>query len=329
MPTYLITGGAGFIGSNIARELVSRGEKVIVFDNLSSGSMSNLADIESAITFVPGDIRDFTAITTACQGVDYVLHQAAIRAVVRSIDAPLEVNEHNITGTLNVLEAARAAKVKRVVFASSSSVYGDANIEQQSESLTPNPASPYALTKLTGEHYCRLYHELFGLSTVSLRYFNVFGPHQNVESQYSAVIPIFVDHLLHGRAPEIHWHGQQSRDFTYVANVVAANLRAAVAPTAKSGHVYNIGNGQTTTIMQLYQALQQLLDISIEPRLAPKRAGDILKTHADINRAQADLGYQPEVSFSEGLQRSIDWYRANLTVQQTAYATGHRPTRHA
>lgn len=312
MSTYLVTGGAGFIGSNIVRSLVKQGEQVRVLDNLSTGKRENLAGVLEAITFIKGDVRDPGHAQEACTGVDYVLHQAALRAVERSVDKPFETNDVNITGTLNVLLAAREAGVRRVVFASSSSVYGNTAALQHIETMVPQPASPYALTKLTGEHYCRLFAELYGLETVSLRYFNVFGPYQNPESQYSAVIPLFVSSVLHGQAPEIHWHGKQSRDFTYIDNVVQANIKAATGQHVKAGEVYNVGNGDNVSINDLYNKVQQLLGRVIEPHRTGKRAGDVERTHADIAKARQDLGYEPAISFSQGLERSISWYKENL-----------------
>lgn len=312
MAKYLVTGGAGFIGCNIVRALLRDGETVLVLDNLLTGKRKNLADVADDITFVEGDIQDQDTVKQACNSVDFVLHQAALRAVERSVDNPRETNDNNITGTLNVLLAARDAGVKRVVFASSSSVYGDIKEERQVETLPPRPASPYALSKLTGEHYCRLFSELFGLSTVSLRYFNVFGPYQNPQSKYSAVIPIFAAKLLAGQSPEVHWDGDQSRDFTYVDNVVAANLLAARAPHITGGAVYNIGNGETISINDLYQKLQKLLGTNFEPVRRGKRAGDVMKTYADISLAAKDLNYQPTVSFAEGLARSLEWYKQHL-----------------
>lgn len=312
MSKYLVTGGAGFIGCNIARELVCRRQEVTVLDNLSTGSLKNLADIRKRINFIKGDVRDLTTVARAFRGVDYVLHQAALRAVERSVDDPRATNDNNITGTLNVLIAARDSGVSRVVYASSSSVYGDIKEPRQVETLTPKPASPYALSKLTGEHYCRIFNELYNLPTVSLRYFNVFGPYQNPESRYSAVIPIFVKQLMAGRAPDIHWHGRQSRDFTYVGNVVQANLLAAGAKKVKLGEAYNIGNGENTSINELYRVLQELLGVSVEPKRTGKRAGDVLKTYAGIGKAKRDLGYTPGVSFRVGLKQSVEWYKQNL-----------------
>ncbi len=308
----MVTGGAGFIGSNLARELVRRRQGVAVLDNLSTGDRKNLEDIKDRIRFFKGDIREPRDVKRAARGADYVLHQAALRAVQRSVDHPRATNDNNITGTLNVLLAAKDARVKRVVFASSSSVYGNIMEPRQVEMLTPRPASPYALTKLTGEHYCRLFWEIYGLETVSLRYFNVFGPYQNPESKYSAVIPIFVKCLLSGRPPEIHWHGRQSRDFTYVDNVVQANIRAARGKDIEPGDAYNIGNGENTSINQLYKQLQKELGVSVKPNRTVKRQGDVPKTYADIRKAKKDLGYEPKVSFRQGLAQSIEWYKKNL-----------------
>jgi UDP-glucose 4-epimerase len=308
MAIYLVTGGAGFIGTNITRELVRRGDTVRVLDNLSTGSRDNLADVMDQIEFIEGDICDLDAVTQAVAGADYVLHQAALRAVERSVDNPRNTNDVNITGTLNVLLAARDARVKRIVFASSSSVYGNVEVERNIETLPTQPASPYALSKLTGEHYCRIFSELFGLPTVSLRYFNVFGPYQNPESKYSAVIPIFVDSLLRGVAPEIHSDGNQSRDFTYVKNVVDANLAAAVS-SVTGGEAYNIGNGENVSINDLYEQLQDLLGIHISPHRTARRAGDVVKTYADISKAKRDFGYEPRLSFKDGLIQSIAWYK--------------------
>ncbi len=312
MAKYLITGGAGFIGCNIARELVRRRQEVVVLDNLSTGSLKNLTDIKKRISFIRGDVRDLSTVARALRGVDYVLHQAALRAVERSVDDPRATNDNNITGTLNVLLAARDSGAARVVYASSSSVYGDIKEPRQVEALTPRPASPYALSKLAGEHYCRIFNELYGLPTVSLRYFNVFGPYQSPESKYSAVIPVFVKQLMVGKAPDIHWHGRQSRDFTYVGNVVEANILAARGKKVELGGAYNIGNGENISINELFRELQRLLGVKVKPKRTGKRAGDVFKTYADIGKAKRDLGYTPRVSFRLGLKQSIEWYKKNL-----------------
>jgi nucleoside-diphosphate-sugar epimerase len=312
MATYLVTGGAGFIGTNIVKELVKRRQKVIVLDDFSTGKMSNLSNIRQKIRIIRGDIRKFETVKRACQGVDYVLHHAALRAVELSVDDPLRAGEVNVLGTQNVLLAARDTGVKRVVFASSSSVYGSAKAERNVETQALHPESPYALSKQIGEQYCSLFNKLYGLETVSLRYFNVFGPYQNPESKYSAVIPIIVSQLIKGDPPEIHWHGRQSRDFVYVDNVVRANLKAVKGKRVKLGEVYNIGNKENVSINTLYNELQKLLGISIKPKRMPKRAGDVLRTYADITKAQRDFGYKPIVSFEKGLAKSIKWYQENL-----------------
>ncbi len=310
MALYLVTGGAGFIGSNIVRALVQRKQPVVVLDNLSTGSLRNLEGVRENIRFLRADIRHLPAVRRACRGVTIVLHQAALRAVARSVDRPRETSDVNVTGTLNLLLAARDAGVKRFVFASSSSVYGDVRARRNVETRLPEPASPYAVSKLAGEHYCRVFNSLFGLHTVSLRYFNVFGPYQNPESRYSAVIPIVVKRLLRRQAPDIHGDGHQSRDFTYVGNVVEANLRAATRRDVPPGDVFNIGNGETTSILTLVRTLQELLGTRLRSRHTPPRPGDVFHTHADITKARRLLGYRPTVSFLEGLRRSVAWYQA-------------------
>lgn len=311
MATFLVTGGAGFIGCNIVRTLVNEGESVVVLDNLSTGRRENLDDVIGSIRFIKGDIRDIETAKNACQGIDYVLHQAALRSVQRSVEAPLDTHDVNSTGTLCLLLAARDAQVKRVVLASSSSVYGNGLMQMNEETIFPAPISPYALTKLNNEHYAELVSNLYGLQTVCLRYFNVFGPFQNPESQYSAVIPIFVQCLQSGEAPTIHSTGVQSRDFTYVDNVVQANLLAARSTRVFRGDVYNIGNGEHTSINELFAMLQKLLGTSVTPLYGKKREGDVERTHADIRKAQRELEYQPLVPFKEGLKRSITWYKQN------------------
>ena len=312
MARYLVTGGAGFIGTNIVKELVRRRQQVVVLDDFSTGKMSNLADIKQKIRIIKGDIRDFNTVKGACRGVDYVLHHAALRAVELSVDDPLRAGEVNVMGTLNVLLAARDIKVKRVVFASSSSVYGSAKAERNVETQALHPESPYALSKQIGEQYCSLFSEMYGVETISLRYFNAFGPYQNPESRYSNVIPILVKNLMDGVAPEIHWHGRQSRDFVYIDNIVQANLKAAKGKRVELGGVYNIGNKENVSINALYNELQKLLGISIKPKRMPKRPGDVLRTYADISKAKRDLEYTPTVSFEKGLAKSIRWYQENL-----------------
>lgn len=308
MNVYLVTGGAGFIGSHIAEALVLRGHEVRVLDNFSTGKRENIAAFSEKTTVVVGDIRDRTAVNAAMEGVDYVLHQAALPSVPRSIEDPCGSNAVNVDGTLNVLEAVRQYKVKRMVYASSSSVYGDEETLPKSEDMPTRPKSPYALTKLAGELYCRIYTEIFGLPTVSLRYFNVFGPRQDPNSQYSAVIPIFVAALMHGKRATIFGDGEHSRDFTYVENVVAANI-AACESVAASGGVYNVACGERFSLNSLYRTLGDILRVDIEPVYEDPRPGDVKHSQASIAAIQRDLAYTPLVGFEEGLKRTVDWFR--------------------
>lgn len=308
MKTYLVTGGAGFIGSHIVEELVRRGERVRVLDNFLTGKRENLAPFEGRFELVEADVRDLEACRAAARGADYVLHQAALPSVPRSIEDPRTSHDINLTGTLNVLVAAREAKVRRVVFASSSSVYGDDPRLPKKEGQEGRTLSPYAVNKAAGEKYCQVFDSAFGLETVGLRYFNIFGPRQDPHSQYAAVVPLFVLSYLAGRAPVIHGDGEQSRDFTYVSNVVEANLRAAEAPGA-SGGVFNIGCGGRTTIRDLAFIIRDILGSRIEPAHDPDRPGDVKHSHADISQARARLGYEPRVSFREGLERTVAWYK--------------------
>ncbi len=310
MATYLVTGGAGFIGSNIAGELVTRGEKVRVLDNLATGKRENIAGIEKDIRLFEQDIRDLEAIRPAFEDVDYVLHQAALPSVPRSVKDPVSTTAANINGTLHVLLAARDAGVKRVVYASSSSVYGKNPDLPKHESMRPEPISPYAASKLTGESYAAAFYEVYGLETVSLRYFNVFGPHQDPTSQYAAVIPIFVSCLLEGKRPVIFGDGEQSRDFSYVANVVQANLCATQAPGG-AGQVFNIACGERSTVSELVCYLNELLGTDIEPEYSTERAGDVKHSLADISAAREVLGYEPQIDFREGLDLAAQWYIDN------------------
>jgi len=307
MEKYLVTGGAGFIGSNIVKELVKQGDQVFVLDNLNSGNIKNLESVKKQIKFIKGDIRDLITVKKAVKYVDYVLHQAALRGVFQSVKNPLEVNEVNITGTLNVLVAARDASIKKVVFASSSSVYGKSKSGRNSEKDFTYPQSPYALTKLAGENYCRLFSELFGLDTIALRYFNVFGPYQSPKDPYAAVIPIFTNNLTRGLISEIHGTGKQTRDFTYVDNVVQANIKAAQS-RVEPGQAFNIANGENTSIKNLYLEISNILGKDIKPKFVPRRAGDVSKTHADISKAKKYLSYNPQVNFHEGLKKYLSWY---------------------
>ncbi len=310
MAKYLVTGGAGFIGSNIAEALVKQKDKVVVFDDLSTGKLKNISRwIKTGqIQFVRGDIRNLSALKRAMKGVDYVLHVAACRAVERSVDNPLETNDVNVTGTLNVLIAARDNKVKRVVFSSSSSVYGDTKKFPCQEGDKPNPQSPYAASKIMGEYYSRLFYQLYGLETVSLRYFNVFGPRQNPESRYSAVIPIFIDCILKNRSPEIHWDGKQSRDFSFVDNVIEGNLKAARAKGV-AGKVFNIACFEEYSVMDIFNGVKRILGKNgLKPKFKPKRAGDVRRTLADIRPAKKYLGFKVQTRFKPGLKLTVDWF---------------------
>ncbi len=308
MATYLVTGGAGFIGSNIVRELVARGEGVRVLDNFSTGRRENLAEVLNDIELIEGDVRDPSACRRAVAGVEYVLHQGAIPSVQRSVDDPFISNEANVNGTLNLLIAARDAGVRRVVYASSSSVYGDSPTLPKHEDMTPRPRSPYAVSKLAAEYYCQVFTEVYGLETVSLRYFNVFGPRQDPTSQYSAVIPLFVQAMLAGEPPVVYGDGLQSRDFTYVSNNVEANLLAATAPGV-AGRVFNIACGKRYTLLDLIAMLNDILGTRIDPVFAPPRPGDVKHSLADIRLAQEQMSYTVDVDFETGLERTVTWYR--------------------
>lgn len=308
MNRYLVTGGAGFIGSHIAEELVKRGDSVRIVDNFLTGKEENIASFLDGIELIRGDIRDLKLCREAVKDVDYVLHQAALPSVPRSVEDPLLTNAINIEGTLNVLVASRETSVKKVVFASSSSVYGDDEHLPKKEGLEGNPLSPYAVSKYAGEKYCQVFSEIYGLPTVSLRYFNVCGPRQDPFSQYAAVIPNFITRLLADKAPIIHGDGEQSRDFTYVANVVEANLQAALVPDV-SGQVFNLGNGIRTTVNDLAKTLTELIKKDIEPKHEEERPGDVRHSFADISKAEALLDYTPRVSLKDGLLRTIEWFR--------------------
>lgn len=300
MAKYLVTGGAGFIGCNLVKALLEKNQEVRVLDNFSTGRRENLIPYQKNIELIEGDIRSYHTTIKAMKGIDYVLHQAALPSVPRSIYDPITSNEVNINGTLNLLHAALDAGVKRFVYASSSSVYGDSPISPKHEELTPNPKSPYAVTKLAGEHYCKVFHQIYGLETVSLRYFNVFGPRQNPDSQYSAVIPKFLKLLLNNQPPTIYGDGTQSRDFTYVDNNVEANLLACTADNV-AGKVYNIACGTNFTLLDLVQNLNQILGTNIQPIHGEKRSGDVLHSLADIQKAEKELGYKVKTSFKDGL----------------------------
>jgi UDP-glucose 4-epimerase len=303
----LVTGGAGFIGSHLVEALVARGQSVRVLDNLATGSIENLSPLLGRIELVEGDLRDAAACKEACSGIQTVFHLGALGSVPRSVDDPLTSNAVNVQGTLNVLQAARHAGVRRVVFSSSSSVYGDTPMLPKHEGMRPNPQSPYAVTKLAGEEYCRAFYRTYGLETVALRYFNVFGPRQSPISQYAAVIPRFVSALMEGRPPVIFGDGGQSRDFTYVSNVVDGNLLAAEAQGV-GGEVFNVACGGQIRVIDMLDQIRELVGGAMEVEVREPRAGDVRHSRADITAAADRLGYSPRVPFSEGIARTTEWY---------------------
>jgi nucleoside-diphosphate-sugar epimerase len=308
MAQYLVTGGAGFIGSHLTEELVRRGHQVRVVDSLITGKRSNLAHL-SGVEFVEGDLADIDEARKAVDGCEYVLHQAAIPSVPRSVKDPLTSNRANVDGTLNTLVAARDAGVRRLVFAASSSAYGDTPTLPKHERMPTNPLSPYALQKVIGEEYLRMFTRLYGLETVAIRYFNVFGPRQDPSSPYSGVISVFATALLENRPPTIYGDGTQTRDFTYVANVVDGVLRACEAPRA-SGEVINVATGGRISLNQLFEEMRKLVGGTLTPVYEDGRKGDVRDSQADITKARELLGYQPTVSFEEGLRKTIEWYRS-------------------
>jgi len=311
MERFLVTGGAGFIGSNICKELVSQGCFVRVIDNLLTGKKSNLEDFIDKIEFIEADMGDENIARTAMKGIDVVLHQGALPSVPRSVDDPAATHKHCVDATFTLLLAARDAGIKRFVYASSSSAYGDTPTLPKVETMPPMPLSPYAVGKLVGEYYCSVFYEVFGLETISLRYFNVFGPHQDPTSQYAAAIPAFVTAILKDKPPTVFGDGLQSRDFTYIDNVVDANLLAARAEHT-GGEVLNIACGQAVTVNETIDIINELLGKSIKPIYDPPRPGDVKHSLADITLAEKLLSYKPAISFKQGLQKAITWYRESL-----------------
>lgn len=306
--SFVVTGGAGFIGANSVIRLIKDNNEVIAIDNLSTGKMENLSEVDPQIRFVNGDVRNPELLKELFQGVDYVLHYAAMISVLHSIKDPVSANQNNIDGTLNVLMAARDSGVKRVVLVSSAAVYGNSPVFPKTEDMKPEPLTPYAITKLTGEYYCRIFHELYGLETVSLRFFNVFGPRQDPNSQYAAVIPRFITAMLQGRRPVIFGDGEQSRDFTYVQDNVDAVLLACSAGGA-AGKVFNIACGRRTTLNQLVEILNNIMGTDIEPVYTDPQPGDVKHSMADISRARKALGFEPEFAFEEGLKKTVEWFK--------------------
>jgi UDP-glucose 4-epimerase len=315
MSLYVVTGGAGFIGSHLCEELVRRGERVRVVDSLITGKRANLAHLPQ-VEFIEGDLADLEVARRAVQGADYVLHQAAIPSVPRSVEDPITSNRANIDASLNVLVAARDAGVRRVVYAGSSSAYGNSEKLPKVETMGTAPLSPYALQKLVVEQYCGLFTTLYGLETVTIRYFNVFGPRQDPSSPYSGVISLFISALCEGRQPTIYGDGGQTRDFTYVANVVDGVLRATQA-SGVSGEVINVATGGRVSLNELFATVRDLVSANVEPVFDPPRAGDVKDSQADIGKARLLLGYEPIVTFEQGLKDTVEWYRASLTTARS------------
>jgi len=315
MVTYLVTGVAGFIGSALARAVLAQGDKVRGVDNFSTGNRENLAEILDQIDFRQVDLLDAAAMNDACQDIDFVFHQAAIPSVPKSVLDPVASNRANVDGTLNLLVAARDAKVKRVIYAASSSAYGDTPTLPKREDMTPNPISPYAVAKLAGEHYMISFFRCYGLETVCLRYFNIFGPRQDPSSQYSGVLAKFALQMLKAEPPTIFGDGTQSRDFTYIDNAVSANLLACKAPAADiAGKVFSCATGKRSDLNQTFQILKKLTGYKGEAKYGPDRSGDIKHSLADLSRAEKYLGYKPQVEFEEGLRRTVEWYKKQSLV---------------
>lgn len=305
---YLVTGGAGFIGSNIAEELIKRGEEVRVLDNFSTGKRENLSEFGKDIELFEGDVRSYHIVQAAVKGVDVILHQAALPSVPRSIKDPITTNEVNIGGTLNMLDAAVKEGVKRFVFASSSSVYGDNPELPKHEGMTPSPLSPYAVSKLAGENYCRVFSNLNGIETVCLRYFNVFGPRQDPNSQYSAVIPKFIKAIMNGERPVIYGDGTQSRDFTYVTNVIEANVLASTKPLESKSTTLNCACNEQITLNNLVESINRIAGTEIEPVYVEKRKGEVQHSYARIEKAISTIGYNPKINFQKGLKGTFNYF---------------------
>ena len=323
MGRYLVTGAAGFIGSALVRALLERGERVRGFDNFETGRRENIQEVSSQIDFREADLLDIDGLRAACDGVDYILHQAAIPSVPKSIADPLRSNQVNINGTVNLLIAARDAGVKRVVYAASSSAYGDTPTLPKREDMVPSPISPYAVAKLSSEMYMKSFYRVYGLSTVSLRYFNIFGPRQDPTSQYSAVLAKFITQMLRGEKPTIYGDGEQSRDFNFIDNAVSANLLAATAPEQDvAGETFNIATGNRFTLNETFELLKPLTGYTGDVAYAAERRGDVRHSLADISRAEQKLKYKPLVDFKEGLRRTVEWYRTAPATQE--HAAAHR-----
>ncbi len=323
MARYLITGIAGFIGSTLAHALVEQGHEVRGIDNLSTGSLQNLADIQRQISFQEMDLQDVAGIKSACEGIDYILHQGALASVPRSVKDPVTSHESNINGTLNLLVAARDARVRRIVYAASSSAYGDQPTQPKQEDMLPLPLSPYAVQKLTCEYYIQSFYRAYGLEGVCLRYFNIFGPRQAADSPYSGVIAQFTYKMMAGQTPTIFGDGLTSRDFNYVDNAVSANLLACLAPSAvATGRVFNIGTGKSHTLNEVYATIAGHLGFTEKPIYGPPREGDIQHSLANIDRASKELGYSPKADFREGLRRTVAWYLEEKQNQEATVLKG-------
>ena len=326
MARYLITGIAGFIGSTLAHALVEQGHTVSGIDNLSTGALENLADIRHAINFQQMDLQDVAGIRSACEGIDFILHQGALASVPRSVKDPLSSHESNVNGTLNLLIAARDAKVRRIVYAASSSAYGDQPTQPKQEDMSPLPLSPYAVQKLTCEYYIQSFYRAYGLEGVCLRYFNIFGPRQAADSPYSGVIAQFTFKMMEGITPTIFGDGLTSRDFNYVDNAVSANLLACQAPSeVATGRVFNIGTGSSHTLNEVYAAIADQLGFTAKPTYGPPREGDIKHSLADIARARKELGYEPKAHFHEGLKKTVAWYLEENQKKNSAASEIHQP----